>query len=732
MILSIWRYSHLTIAIILAVFLLVASITGTILAIEPLSKSLANYTIPSLEKHSLAKTIIALEKEYKEVSYISVDEYKNVSASVLTNTGSNKTFYINPKTGKPVGKPKKRLWIFKSATSLHRSLFLKTTGRFIMGVVSFLLLLTSITGFFLLYKRQGNLKRMFSKISKVPFASFYHTVFSRVFFIPVVIISLSAIFLSFDKFNLLSTKKVRQEIKNNKDLINVSRSVKDFPIFKNTIINDVKKLDFPFTKDEEDVFYLKLKNKEYLINQFSGAIISEWKKPLTAKLLNLSLLLHTGIGTSFWAFILLTTSIALLFFIYSGFSISIRRIKNKKKTTAIFDADECEYIILVGSETGSTFNFAITFYNELIALGKKAFLTNLNQYKTYNNLKHLLIFTSTYGEGEAPGNASKFESKFRKTKVNTPVKFSVIGFGSLAYRQYCKYALDINKLLLSNPYFTEVISPYKVNNQSFEDFKAWTIKWGQAIGIEVNINQLEKQKNTSEEIFTVVKKSNLNVDNTFLLRLSTNSKSYFKSGDLLAITPYLENTKRFYSIAKYQNDILLSIKKHEFGICSNYLNSLPINTEFKGSFLHNNNFNFPERASEIIMIANGTGIIPFIGLLHENNNRKKTHLFWGGRTQESLEIYLSYIQECISNKKLSNFEVAFSKVQMEKIYVQDLLAKHLELITRCLSNKGVVMVCGSLAMQKEVLFFIDKVCLEVLNTPMSQFQKNKQIKVDCY
>ena len=42
------------------------------------------------------------------------------------------------------------------------------------------------------------------------------------------------------------------------------------------------------------------------------------------------------------------------------------------------------------------------------------------------------------------------------------------------------------------------------------------------------------------------------------------------------------------------------------------------------------------------------------------------------------------------------------------------------------------MICGSIAMMNGVLKVIEKISLEKLDSPLSKFKKNNQIKTDCY
>lgn len=732
MTISIWRYSHLTLAISSALFIIIAVVTGAILAFEPITNKIQPYNVEDISTISIAETITVLKENYAEVITLEVDENDFVSTSVVTEEGKNKTFYINPKTGKKIGELIKKLPLFAFTTNLHRSLFLKSTGRFIIGFISFLLFLISITGVILISKRQGGFKKIFSKIIKENFNQYYHIVVGRYFLIPIIIITITGIYLSLEKFSLLPKDTAKHQFSVQKE-INSSIKVKDFDVFKNTKLNYIRKIEFPFSNDIEDFYFIKLNNDEIYVNQYNGEIVSKKTSGFINILSQYSFTLHTGQGSILWSIILLLASFAILFFIFSGFSMTLKRRRKNSLPKNKFYKDKAEYVILVGSETGNTSSFVNVFYNALIASKKTVFISELNNYSTYKNVKNIIVFTATYGEGEAPTNAKKFEKLFSEIDQKNTIKYAVVGFGSKAYPNYCKYAIIIDSTLQKTNNFIPILPLFKINNQSYLDFRIWVQNWS-----NINKVQLEIPKNnpivkpTKEINFKVVDKTNINNDNSFLIELSPFKKQQFKSGDLLSITPKNETRNRLYSIGKLNNNILLSIKKHNLGICSNLLRELQIGDNLSANIKINSHFHFPKNSKEVIMISNGTGIAPFLGMLNENKKQKKIHLFWGGRTSKSLDIYKQIINSFLKKRYLTSFHVALSQEKDRKIYVQDLLWQEKELISKALINGNVIMICGSLAMQKGVVKVLEKISKELLNKSFSEFEKNNQIKIDCY
>ena len=390
MTISIWRYSHLTLAVSSFVFILLASVTGIILAFEPISEQIQPYKINGFAKVSLAETITAFKSTYPEVIELEVDVNDFVLGSVITDKGESLSGYFNPKTAQFLGNKSEPSKFFQFVTTLHRSLFLKSTGRFLVGLCSFLLFLIAISGTALIIKRQQGLRKFFSKIINENFAQYWHVVLGRWSLIPIIIITSTGVFLSLEKFDVFPKTKVSHQIDFDAIQATPILEIKDFPSFKTLKLSEVQYVEFPFSDDVEDYFTLKLKHKELLVNQFTGTVLSELENPATVFVSDLSLKLHTGKGSILWSVILAIATVNILFFIYSGFVIALKRRASRIKNT--FSKNKSKYIILVGSENGSTLVFANALKDQIIASGNSVFLTELNSYTNFNEVEHVVVF----------------------------------------------------------------------------------------------------------------------------------------------------------------------------------------------------------------------------------------------------------------------------------------------------------------------------------------------------
>lgn len=382
MTLSIWRYAHLALAIVSSLFLLILSVTGIILAIDAVNEKTQAYRVEDSNTITLAQSITALRKVYPEIIEIAVDHNQFVSIDALDEEGNTIKAYINPTTGKVLGEIKPKSQFIQWTTALHRSLFLHETGRILVGLVSFILLLITISGLILILKRQQGLRNFFSKINRDFFAQYFHVVSGRLFLIPILIIALSGTYLFMARMELI--KKSNEELEHQDTQTENQKDFKEFAIFQQHTLGTIEKIEFPFMDDDPEEFYtIKFKDRAVTVNQFNGEIVKETKYPYTAALEKLSLDIHTGRTNVIWAIILGLASLNIVFFIYTGFVITFRRTKTKIKNK--YKANEAEFIILVGSENGSTLFFANQIHKQLLADGKRSFVTAMNQYQNYPN-----------------------------------------------------------------------------------------------------------------------------------------------------------------------------------------------------------------------------------------------------------------------------------------------------------------------------------------------------------
>ncbi|MFV8375364.1 PepSY domain-containing protein [Flavobacterium sp. LB1P71] len=732
MTLSFWRYTHLTLAVFSAAFLVLASVTGVILAVDAIQEKTPPYRVENFEKITLGETLPILRKTYPEIIELSVDHNQFVTLQGIDQENNDVNAYINPKTGKIVGTPLKKSAFIQWTTALHRSLFLKETGRFFVGFISFLLALISISGFTLVLNRQRGLRNFFSKVIKDYFAQYYHVVLGRLALLPILIIALSGTYLTLEKFNFFIEKTDTEEKTEMAATTPVSKKDTDSSVLKNTFLADVQKIEFPFSDDPEEYYSITLKDREIEVNQITGAVVSEIPFPLQTLVSDLSLDLHTGRASILWAIILAIASLNMLFFIYSGFAMTLKRrssrIKNKYKP------EDSTFILLVGSENGSSLLFANAIQKQLLANGKKVFLTELNNYSVYPKAEHLIVFTSTHGLGDPPSNGSKFIALVNKTDQQQKINVSVVGFGSKAYPDFCGFARDIDVLLAKQSWAERFLELQTVNDKSAEEFVGWVKLWSAKTGIPLSAtpslyNHVPKGL---QKLMVLDKTAISDTEHTFLLTLRASMSAKFTSGDLLAIYPANDTRERLYSIGNHNGNIQLVVKLHPSGLGSGYLYDVEPGSIIKARILKNAAFHFPKKASKVALISNGTGIAPFLGMMEQNKKKTAIHLYCGFRkTTETVLGYEKFAAEMIQKQHLKSFHVALSR-EANHHYVMDLIKRDADFFIDLLTQGGVIMICGSLAMQKDVESVLDALCLTRATMGIADYKANGQVLTDCY
>jgi sulfite reductase (NADPH) flavoprotein alpha-component len=181
------------------------------------------------------------------------------------------------------------------------------------------------------------------------------------------------------------------------------------------------------------------------------------------------------------------------------------------------------------------------------------------------------------------------------------------------------------------------------------------------------------------------------------------------------------------------------------GVCSTFLADLVGEaTDVRIFFTPNNNFRVPNDDNlPMVMVGPGTGIAPFRAFLQEREFRKapgKNWLFFGDRNASTDFIYREEIEAMQASGLLTKLDLAFSRDQAEKIYVQDRMLENGAELFAWLEQGGYFFVCGdAYRMAKDV----DQALLDVIRIHgnmsateaaeyVNQLKKDKRYVRDVY
>lgn len=123
-------------------------------------------------------------------------------------------------------------------------------------------------------------------------------------------------------------------------------------------------------------------------------------------------------------------------------------------------------------------------------------------------------------------------------------------------------------------------------------------------------------------------------------------------------------------------------------------------------------------ARPIIMIGAGTGVAPYRGFIEdrvESGATGKSWLFFGERNYTNDFLYQLEWQEHLASGALSRIDVAFSRDQPEKIYVQHRLWQQRQDILAWLDEGAHLYVCGD---EKGMAKDVDTTLVKVLAEPL--------------
>jgi sulfite reductase (NADPH) flavoprotein alpha-component len=163
---------------------------------------------------------------------------------------------------------------------------------------------------------------------------------------------------------------------------------------------------------------------------------------------------------------------------------------------------------------------------------------------------------------------------------------------------------------------------------------------------------------------------------------------------------------REYSIASIASDGVLELivrqERHtdgHLGLGSGWLTEyLPLNGTLSLRLRRNSGFHLPEAPAPMVLIGNGTGLAGLRSLIRArvNAGEQRNWLLFGERNRVHDLLCGDELQGWLNNGDLARLDLAFSRDQAEKVYVQDVLLQQSDEFKRWVADGAYVYVCGSL------------------------------------
>ncbi len=169
-------------------------------------------------------------------------------------------------------------------------------------------------------------------------------------------------------------------------------------------------------------------------------------------------------------------------------------------------------------------------------------------------------------------------------------------------------------------------------------------------------------------------------------------------------------TPRLYSIASSQAEVedevhlTVGLVEEErngrvrFGAASQFLSQLTTESTVRVYVEQNKHFKLPDdHSKKVLMIGAGTGIAPFRGFLQERFAVGATGESWmifGNPHFATDFLYQLEWQKFLKKGALNKIDLAFSRDQAEKVYVQNKIAEQAAAIYQWIEEGAYIYVCG--------------------------------------
>ncbi|MDD1149470.1 PepSY domain-containing protein [Pseudomonas sp. TNT2022 ID357] len=620
---------------------------------------------------------------------------------------------------------------------LHRSLFLDTPGHIVAALGALAMLLLSASGAVLLARRAGGWGKLLRPL-RGSFSQRWHAEVGRLTILGLLLSALSGLYLSAGTLGLIADDGQGQPPLPPPISAGPALPVASLAALQAVNLNDLRELVYPDPDSPQDLFSLHTRSGQGYVDPASGALLAFQPDSGMQQLSGFIYQLHTGEGLWWLGLLLGVCALGVPLMSLTGLWLWWRR---RRDAVAIDDncpADAADCVILVGSESNSTWGFARTLQQALVAAGRRVHSAPMNQLRSdYPKARQLLILTATHGDGDAPASASDFLARLQQQPLAPDLKYAVLGFGDRQFPRFCGFAEQVHQAL--NASGAQCLLPQEnIHRQSPQEFRRWGQALGQALGLPLDLQHQARALPCHEwQLVESVAYGDQVQAPTRILRFKAAEGSgqqlpEFRAGDLVGILPPGTTQPRFYSLASSRADGVLEIcvRKHPGGLCSGFLHELQTGARIAGFIQPNPQFRPAQGTQPVILIGAGTGIGPLAGFIRGNRSRQPMHLYWGGRHPASDFLYEPELKGYLADRRLTALRAAFSQVQ-ERGYVQDRLLADALALRRLVEKGAQVLVCGSRDMAKGVMLALDEV-LAPLNLSVLTLKAQGRYREDVY
>lgn len=716
------RQFHSLSGLIATLFVVLLTISGAVLSLDPLLER-SQAKIAGTSSISVAELAGKLITRYSGTEQIQ----RHPSGSIIvyfTDGDQTGADLINPLTGATIGAYSSSpimVWI----KNLHRSYLLDTPGRVVAGVAAFFMLLLTFSGAVMLINRLGGWRHIF-RPTQGPFKQRLHTEVGRVAVLGLILSASTGLYMSAITFELIPDYSSAEPGFPTHVNGGVPASIDTLSALKSIPITEFRELVYPYPDDPLGAYSITTNQGSGFVDQATGQLLSYQAYGNPQKLYEFIYMLHTGEGLWWLGLLLGLSALAVPLMAWTGIQIWWSRKQSATTINHNSAARLADTIILVGSESNSTWGFAKTLHDALHRLGFQVHTAPMNQIgHHYPQAKRMFMLTATYGDGDAPASANHFLTRLAKMTKTSDVPVAVLGFGDRQFPEFCQFAKEVEAALITKGW-PQLLPLETIHRQSPQEFA----RWGQAVSSVINreLTLVHVPVHPASTTLTLVERVDYGAAvqaPTAVLRFKSPEGSHkgllnrllrrsglphFDAGDLVGILPPGSSVPRFYSLASASKNGILEIcvRHHPDGVCSGFLHGLAIGDTVEAFIKLNPSFRPASGKAPIILIGAGTGIGPLVGFIRNNKAHHPIHLYWGGRSPQSDFLYETELQRYLKDQRLTKLNPVFSRIS-QGAYVQNKITEDDVVLRQLIGEGAQFLICGGRNMASSVAVAVDKV-----------------------
>lgn len=600
--------------------------------------------------------------------------------------------------------------------NLHRKLMLDDVGRVTTGIAAACMLFIVVCGLMLLARRMGGWKHLAGPVRGNTLQRL-HNQTARVVVTGLVLSSATGIAMSLATFGLLPEGGAADPFVDVAPSAATRIALARMPALQAVDVSRLQQLKLAAPGDAADVIELDTLDGAGSVDPATGAWLGYRELDAWQRLHATVRMLHTGDGLWWLGLLLGASSVTVPLLAGTGFPLWLRRRRNLPRLADNAAAQGADTVLLVGSESNTTWGFAVALHAALTQAGLRVHTAPMNDLAAgYRHARRLLVLTATYGDGEAPEGARQFMARLARAPAPTDVAFAVLGFGDRQFPQFCGYAQQVHAALVAKG-FGALRDPGTVDRQSEPEFLQWCEWLGETIGAALDIRYTPVRPRTTA--LKLVSRTDYGADPqtiTAVLRfgpavaakgwrswLGISGLPAFETGDLLGVLPPGGGAPRYYSLASAASDgvVEICVRRHLEGACSTYLTGLRPGETIEAFVRPHEAFRPAAGAAPVILIGAGTGIGPLIGFIRHNAPQRAMHLYFGVRSPDDGFLYREELDGLIGERRLHTLATAFSR-STPRTYVQDRLLADAQRLRELIGHGAQIMVCGGRKMAEGV------------------------------